>query len=106
MDSFGRGAADNVWRVGDSGLEIEVGSNVPYADWVNTGHWQRPGRFVPGHWAGDKFIYEPGAKTGMVLKASWVEGSHYFDTAYDGFAGEFEAEIGKKIEEWLRAVFA
>ncbi len=104
-NSFGRGAADNVWKVGDSGLEIEAGTNVSYADWANTGHWQRPGRFVPGRWAGDKFIYEPGAKTGMVLKASWVEGSHYFDDALKLYGAEYVSRVEKLLQDALKRLF-
>ena len=48
-----------------------------YAYWVNYGHRQEPGRFIPGKWEGDKFRYDPKAKVGMVLKESFVEGDHF-----------------------------
>lgn len=83
LDSFSRGSGYNVFELNLGGLKLTVGTRVEYAKWVNSGHRQRPGRFVPGIWRGDKFEYIPGAKTGMVLKASRVEGSGFFDKAVE-----------------------
>ena len=47
---------------------------MEYASYVEYGHRQRPGRFIPGYWEGNQFIYQKGAKEGMVLKAGWVKG--------------------------------
>lgn len=104
-NSFSCGGVDNVYIIGDAGLELEVGTNVEYADWVNTGHFQMPGRFIPGRWAGDKFIYEPGAKTGMVLKASWVEGTHYYDDAYRTFGAQYPVKIRTLLNDALDRLF-
>ena len=72
LASFHEGGEDNVWEVSDQGLTLEVGTNVKYAGYVNDGHWTNPkgvdSRFVPGRWEGDRFIYDPSADTGMVLK--------------------------------------
>ena len=54
-----------------------------YARWVNYGHPQTPGRFIPGKWEGDKFRYDPKAKRGMVLKQSFVEGRHFVEKSFD-----------------------
>ena len=64
-----------------SGLHatIEAYSPEEYAPWVNDGHSQQPGRFIPGEWKGDRFIYQPGAKTGMVLKKSHVKGLKFLE---------------------------
>ena len=61
--------------------EIEIRSPAYYAGWVNYGHPQRPGRFIPGKWVDDKFRYNPKAKTGMVLKASHVSGKHFVEAS-------------------------
>ena len=58
-----------------------IHSPAYYVGWVNDGHPQRPGRFIPGSWNGDKFKYNPDSKTGMVLKKSWVEGQHFVEKA-------------------------
>lgn len=57
------------------------GKKVNYAAAVEYGHKQTPGRFVPGEWRGNRFIYNPNSKTGMVLKKSFVNGSHYMENA-------------------------
>ena len=57
------------------------GRKVNYAAAVEYGHKQTPGRFVPGEWRGNRFIYNPNSKTGMVLKKSFVNGSHYMENA-------------------------
>lgn len=83
LDSFHRGSGYNVFELDLGGLTLTVGTRVGYAKWVNDGHGQKAGRFIPGLWSGDKFQYIPGAKTGMVLKASIVHGSGFFDKAED-----------------------
>ena len=68
------------WAVtSQSDTEVHVQSPAIYAEWVNYGHSQQPGRFIPGVWKGDKFEYIPDHKTGMVLKASHVEGKHFVE---------------------------
>ena len=58
---------------------IRAYSEIEYAPWVNDGHSQQPGRFIPGQWDGNRFKYQPGAKTGMVLKKSYVKGLHFME---------------------------
>lgn len=84
------GALSNSIRVEENAGIVEVlaggkyaGRNIPYAAAVEFGHRQTPGRFVPGRWSGDKFIYDRTAKGGMVLKKSYVRGSHYMERAKD-----------------------
>lgn len=81
--SFSKGGAGNIYRLDAGGLTLEIGSSIKYAKWVNEGHGQRPGRFVPGFWSGKRFVYVPGYGKGMVLKANFVKGSFYFDEAVD-----------------------
>lgn len=72
LNSFTKGDGGNVWELSDGDLTLEVGTNVEYAGYVNDGHWTNPKgvqrRWVPGYWEGDRFIYDPSAKTGMLLK--------------------------------------
>ena len=56
LNSFTKGGEDNVWKSSDGGLTLEIGTAVEYAQWVNDGHKQRPGRFIPGEWKGERFI--------------------------------------------------
>lgn len=73
---------------------INLVNSAKYASFVEFGHWQQPGRFVPGYWQGSRFVYSPGAKTGIVLKEAWVDG--YFMATIS--IQEIEREIPKRLE--------
>mgnify|MGYP001029668259 FL=1 len=110
LNSFQKSGEGNVFIAQEGGLQIEVGTNVEYASFVNDGHWLNPRgvdmRWVPGEWQGERFIYQPGAKTGMLLKQKWIEGSHYFDDAIrlmERMAPQF---MERKIEQWLGQFFS
>lgn len=105
LASFHKGNDANVWELTDGGLTLEVGSSLEYAKWVNDGHKQRPGRFIPGYWNGDRFIYDRNADGGMVLKMDWVEGKHYFDSALRTLEKMYPALLDKKLQEWLDNYF-
>lgn len=109
LASFHEGSDGSVWELSEDGLTLEVGTNILYAKYVNDGHWTNPKgvdkRFVPGRWEGDKFIYDPGAKTGMVLKQHWVEGSHYFDSAERIFLKMFPDILEAKLQQWCDKYF-
>ena len=87
----------------------EVGTNVKYAEYADKGHWLNPKgvntRFVPGYWQGEHFIYEPGAKTGMLLKQKWIEGSHYWGDAVRCIEDMLPGLMEQKMEQWLQQFF-
>jgi hypothetical protein len=105
LASFEKGSAGNIWEIADGGLTLEVGTNVEYATYVHDGHWTNSKgvaqRWVPGYWEGDRFIYDPAAKTGMLLKQKWVKGNPYFDSAIRIYNKIFQASLEVKLEEWL-----
>ncbi len=110
LNSFQKSGEGSVFIAQEGGLQIEVGTNVEYASFVNDGHWLNPRgvdmRWVPGEWQGERFIYQPGAKTGMLLKQKWIDGSHYFDDAIrlmERMAPQF---MERKIEQWLGQFFS
>ncbi len=109
LNSFEKGGNGNVWRMEEGGLTLEVGSNVNYAKYVNDGHWTNPKgvsqRWVPGYWSGSRFIYSPGAKTGMLLKQHWVEGKHYWDSALRMLDRLVPEYLDRKLQEWLISYF-
>lgn len=109
LNSFQKSKDGNVYTISDNGMTIEVGTNVEYASCVNQGHWlNRKGmstRFVPGYWKGDRFIYDPGAKTGMILKQKFIEGSHYFDHAIDDIEKDIPTFMNARVEEWSKRYF-
>jgi len=104
LNSFTRGDADGVWELKSGGLILHVGTNLNYASYANDGRHQNK-RFVPGYWKGDRFVYEPGANTGMMLKERWVEGSHYWDNALVIFEKMFTKSLEKKVQNWLNTTF-
>lgn len=105
LASFTKGASGNIWELNLSGLTLTIGTNVKYAKWVNDGHRQKPGKFIPGFWEGNHFRYSPGAKSGMVLKASFVAGSHYFDKSVQVLERMFPNMADKAFEQFFRRYF-
>ncbi len=107
--SFGKGGQGNVWVLKEGDLTLEVGTSIEYAKYANDGHWTNPKgvaiRFVPGVWNGDRFIYQPGAKTGMVLKQHWVEGAHYWESGLRILERIYPRLLEAKLEEWLNDYF-
>ena len=68
------------WFFAEKGdTQVKIQSPARYARWVNDGHSQQPGRYIPGSWNGDRFKYNPKSKTGMVLKKSFVPGQHFVE---------------------------
>lgn len=85
------------WR-GDT-VMINLRNPKLYASWVEFGHFQRPGRFVPGRWEGDRFVYDKEAETGMVLSEPWVDGKFMLTISI----AEIERQMPKRLEAaWKR----
>jgi len=107
--SFHKGNDNSVWELSDGGLTLEVGTTLDYATYVNDGHWTNPKgverRFVPGRWEGDRFIYDPNEKGGMVLKQHWVDGKPYWDSALRILDKMYPAFLEKKLQGWLDSYF-
>lgn len=104
VNSLSKGGSDNVWEEGGGGLTLDVGTNLEYARYVNDGHHTTPAgvaeRWVPGHWSGGRFIYEPGATTGMRLKRKWVEGIHFWERAVEGCRPIFDRAAEIAVQRW------
>lgn len=109
LASFERGSEGNVWNIEEGGLTLEVGTSVSYASYVNDGHWTNTKgverRFVPGYWEGERFIYDPSADGGMMLKQHWVEGKHYWESALRILDKIYPELLEAKLQEWLDKYF-
>lgn len=109
LNSFHKGDSENVWEISDGGLTLQVGSNAEYAGYVNDGHWTCKNgedmRFVPGEWDGDRFTYDPSAKTGMVLKQKWVEGKHFWESGIRILDRIMPEILEAKMQQWLDRYF-
>lgn len=84
-----------------SDTEYIIKSPAHYVGWVNYGHPQRPGRFIPGSWKGDRFVYKPGAKTGMVLKKSYVPGKKFVEKSIEQVKPRIDDHFKVAISEVL-----
>ena len=90
------------WFIAEqSDSQVVIKSPAHYVGFVNYGHPQRPGRFIPGVWKGDKFRYKKGAKTGMVLKKPHVEGQHFIEEAIKQVTPRIDDHFKKAISEVL-----
>ena len=79
--------------------EAHIKTQAEYAAWVNDGHSQQPGRYIPGVWNGDRFEYDRNSPTGMVLKAPYVEGRHFVEKSIDDVEGKLSEYFLKALEE-------
>ncbi|MGE8207678.1 HK97 gp10 family phage protein [Heyndrickxia sp. NPDC080065] len=107
LNSFKRGDSENVFELNSGGLVLHVGTNLNYATYANDGHFtidprkNQDRRWVPGRWKGERFEYDPSAKTGMLLKFTWVDGTGYWDSALAIFEKMFTKSLEKKVQQWL-----
>ena len=81
------------WNVSDvrkngGNYEIEVSNSTEYASYVEYGHRQTPGRYVPA--------------IGKRLKKSWVKGKFMLTISEEELRKEAPAVIKRKISEWLK----
>lgn len=105
LASFSKGSNGNIFKLDSGALSLTIGTIINYAKYVNAGHKQQPGRFIPGVWNGSHFQYQPGAKTGMVLKASYVKGSKFFDNAEKGAQELLDSSVQKAFQEFWSSYF-
>jgi len=104
------GSLRNAWAVlpvqyNGTVYSVEVLNNLEYASYVEYGHRQTPGRFIPGHWECDRFIYDPADEGGMVLKRAWVPGAFMLKISEDEVRQLSPALLERKLEKLLREVF-
>lgn len=84
------------------GFTVTLYNRAQYATWVNDGHRQRPGRFIPGYWEGNHFRYDPNADGGMVLKRSWVKGRFFVEKSVTETEPNLEKLIERELTKWWK----
>lgn len=75
-------------KVNTEGCTIEVINPAEYASYVEYGHRQQPGRFVPA--------------IGKRLKATWVEGKLMLTDAENNLRPKADAIVQRKVEKILK----
>lgn len=89
------------------GYKVILTNSTKYAVWVNDGHKQQPGRFIPGYWEDSKhFRYDPNAQGGMVLKQPFVKGRLFVEISITQLENSKQIEqiVYKQLQNWWRTV--
>lgn len=89
---------DNKILMFENTFVINVFNNVFYATYVEYGHRQTPGRYVP------HIFDEKTGKFGKKLKKSWVPGKHMLKISTEELQKKAPAIIEKKIQTWFNEV--
>jgi hypothetical protein len=84
------------------GFKVTLYNRAEYATWVNDGHRQRPGRYIPGYFEGGKFRYDPNADGFIVLSKSWVEGRFFVEKSVVESEPSVEKFIEKQLNKWWK----
>lgn len=107
LNSFARGDDENAWEwdVDRNVITLEVGSNLPYAKYLNEGYNIHKPYFVPGTWENGTFKHNPNANSGFMAKPRTFIGRHYFDIAVKELEGGINQFIMERLEVELRRVF-
>lgn len=90
-DFSNRAGAFNVERGKRGGYSITITNPVYYASYVEYGHRQTPGRYVPA--------------IGKRLVASWVEGQHFLKISEDELREIAPELLEEMLNDFLRTVF-
>ncbi|MCY7484329.1 HK97 gp10 family phage protein [Paenibacillus alvei] len=107
-NSFSRGDENGLWEwdVDRNAIVLELGSNLPYARYLNEGYTIHKPYFVPGKWKNGKFEYDPDENDGFMAKPRTFIGRHYFDIAVKKLEGGINELILERLEIELRRVFS
>lgn len=102
-NSLSRGVKGNVWTYsGSTGkFSLCVGSSVGYAKFINDGYTMRTAHWVPGTIDGTgKFIYQPGAKTGVWVRPRVYKGVKFFDIGFEEMKKEAPEVVRYELERF------
>lgn len=81
----------NSYQLTEKNIATSVDNNVFYASYVEYGHRQQPGRYVPA--------------IGKRLKASWVEGHHMLKMAEEDVNAQQQRILSLKVNKELKKYF-
>ena len=104
------GTLRDVWAimpVGHRGehYTIALVNHLVYASYVEYGHRQQAGRFIPGYWKNDRFVYDANATGGMVLKQNWVKGRYMLTISTQELEQQAPAILERKLYQFMRRCF-
>ena len=104
------GTMRNAWAIMPVGqwgehYMIALINNLVYASYAEYGHWQTPGRFIPGYWQAERFVYDPNAQGGMVLKKHWVKGRFMLTISSQELEQQMPAILEAKLYDFIKRCF-
>lgn len=109
LASFHKGGSESIWELDEGGLILEVGTNVEYAEYVNNGHWTcKKGeamRFVPGYMVEKRFVYDPSANSGIMLKQRFIKGKRFWEKGIDIIEKMLPDLMERKVQQWAESYF-
>lgn len=81
------------------GYQIQIFNTLYYASYIEEGHRQRVGRFVPGVIVNGQFQFKKGATSGIVLKRPFINGFHMCQISLE----QLDANMRRDFEQALKA---
>lgn len=94
-----------VYKIGDE-FFIDINNSSEYASFVEDGHSTTgqgvARRWVPGNWIGDKFVYDPNSKDGMMLTKKWIDGKHMAAISLKRLENRIQHEYDVALTKWLK----
>ncbi|MEG1867570.1 MAG: HK97 gp10 family phage protein [Clostridiales bacterium] len=102
------GVLRSSWQISNvvirgSEILVYIYNPMKYASYVEYGHVQNR-RWVSGHWDGGVFIYEPGAKTGMMLSEKWIPGAKMCTIALQEIEERMPAHFNAEFKKWVKSM--
>ena len=81
---------------------INVDNDTEHAIYEEYGHRQEK-RWIPGRWENGRFIYDPTAKTGMMLTRKWISGSFRLTNTVEKYEEDvLPKELQRNIKQVLK----
>lgn len=98
----------NRWELSDvqrtpNGYRVFIFNTLYYASYIEDGHGQQVGRFVPGIISGGRFVYKKGARGGIVLKKPFVNGFHMCRISLNEYEVNVQSNFDKAFKLFLQS---
>lgn len=87
----------------DNIYEIQIFNTLYYASYIEDGHRQRVGRFVPGYIdSSGYFQYQRNYPGGIVLKKPFVNGFHMCRISLERVDSDMKSRFERELKQFLR----
>lgn len=90
----------NVTKTVD-GYQIQIFNTLYYASFIEEGHRQRVGRFVPGVIVNGQFQFKKGVTSGIVLKRPFINGFHMCQISLEQLDDNMKRDFEQALKAYL-----